>query len=100
MFNPELEQIEYEGTVWAINHGLPEDLVEHSIKKLTQWGIKEEDIKITDAPENPKVGSVVVDIWPHHLDVSRIRSIRNESFISGTMMTIDLKTDEKGDYVE
>jgi len=33
------------------------------------------------------------------LEVGRVRTIRNESFISGTVMTIELKTDAKGNYI-
>ncbi len=94
-----METIEYEGTVWAIDHKYPEPLVAHSIKKLQDYGIKREDIVITDAPENVKVGAIVVEIWPHHLDVGRVRTIRNESFISGAVTTIELKTDAEGNYI-
>ena len=92
-------RIEYEGTVWAINHNNPEPLVEHAIKKLTDHGVRGEDIVLTDSPTDIQVGAIVVEIWPHHLDVGRVRRIRNESFISGTEMTIDLVTDERGRYV-
>jgi hypothetical protein len=95
-----LEKIEYEGTVWAINHNNPEPLVEHTIKKLQDYGVKKEDIRLTDAPENVKVGAVIVEIWPYHLDVGRVRTIRNESFISGTVMTIELKTNSDGKYID
>jgi hypothetical protein len=91
-----LEKIEYEGTVWAINHNNPEPLVEHSL----QYGIKKEDIVLTDAPENVKVGAIVVEIWPYHLDVAKVRTIRNDSFISGTLLTIELKLDENGNYTD
>jgi len=94
-----LEKIEYNGTVWAIDHNNPKPLVEHSVKKLQEYGINKEDIVLTDAPENVKVGAIVVEIWPHHLEVGRVRTIRNESFISGTVMTIELKTDGKGNYI-
>jgi len=95
-----LEKIEYTGKAWVIDHNNPAPLVEHSIKKLQDYGIKKDDIVITDAPENVKVGAIVVEIWPHHLDVARVRTIRNESFISGTVMTIELKTDAKGSYID
>ncbi|KAG2477231.1 MAG: hypothetical protein NPMRTH1_1250012 [Nitrosopumilales archaeon] len=95
-----MEKIDYEGTVWAINHKYPEPLVEHSIKKLQQYGIKKEDIILTDAPENVKIGEIVVEIWPYHLDVARIRTIRNDSFISGSVMTIELKIDAEGNYID
>jgi len=55
---------------------------------------------LTDAPENVKIGAIIVEIWPHHLDVGRVRTIRNESFISGSVMKIDLKTDAEGNYIE
>ncbi len=95
-----MDKIEYEGTVWAINHKYPEPLVEHSIKKLEQYGIKKEDIVLTDAPENVQVGAIVVEIWPYHLDVGRVRTILNDSFISGSLMTIELKIDAKGNYID
>ncbi len=95
-----MEKIEYEGTVWAINHKYPEPLVEHSVKKLQDYGVKKEDIVLTDAPENVKIGEIVVEIWPHHLDVARIRTIRNDSFISGVVMKIELKTDAEGNYID
>ncbi len=95
-----MEKIEYEGTVWAINHKYPEPLVEHSMKKLQDYGIKKEDIVLTDAPENVKIGEIVVEIWPYHLDVARVRTIRNDSFISGSVMTIELKTDAEGNYID
>jgi len=95
-----MEKIEYEGTVWTINHKYPESLVEHSVKKLQDYGVKKEDIVLTDAPENVKIGEIVVEIWPHHLDVARIRTIRNDSFISGVVMKIELKTDAEGNYID
>ena len=95
-----LKQIEYSGTVWALSHNDPEPLVEHSIKKIQECGVQKEDIKIVDAPNNPKVGEIVVQIWPHELVIARIRTIRGESFISGTEFTVELKTDESGKYIE
>ena len=95
-----MEKIDYTGTAWVINHNNPETLVEHSLKKLQEYGIKKEDIVLTDAPENVKIGAIVVEIWPYHLDVGRVRTIRNESFISGTVMTIELKTDSDGKYTD
>ena len=95
-----LEKIEYSGTVWALSHNDPEPLVEHSIKKIQECGVKKEDIKIVDAPDNPEVGQVVVEIWPHELVIARIRTVRGESFISGTELSIELKTDESGKYID
>jgi hypothetical protein len=94
-----LEKIDYEGTVWAINHGLPQQLLDHCVKKLTDYGIKKEDIQITDAPTNVKIGTVVVDVWPYHLEVGRVRTTKNDSYISGRVMIIELKTDPEGNYI-
>ncbi|PIW33493.1 MAG: hypothetical protein COW27_00350, partial [Nitrosopumilales archaeon CG15_BIG_FIL_POST_REV_8_21_14_020_37_12] len=83
-----------------INHNNPEPLVEHAVHQLELHGVKKEDIVLTDAPDNVKVGAIVVEIWPYHLDVARVRTIRNESFISGTVMTIELKLDAEGEYTD
>ena len=91
-----MQQVEYTGTVWALSHNDPEPLVEHSLKKIQECGIKKEDIKIVDAPKNPEVGQIVVEIWPHELRIARIRTIRGESFIMG----IELKSDESGKYID
>ena len=95
-----MQQIEYSGIVWALSHNDPEPLVEHSIKKIQECGVKKEDIKIVDAPENPQVGEIVVQIWPQELVIARIRTIRGESFISGTEFTLELKSDEHGNYID
>ena len=95
-----LQQIEYSGVVWALSHNDPDPLIQHSIKKLQDYGVKKEDIQVVDAPENPEVGQIVVEIWPHELVVARIRNVRGESFISGTELSIELKTDETGKYID
>ena len=95
-----MEKIEYVGTVYVLDHKYPEPLINHSIKKLQQFGIKKDDIEITDAPENPKVGSVVVEVFPYHMEIARVRTIRNASFISGGITTVVLKTDTEGNYID
>jgi hypothetical protein len=95
-----LEKIEYSGTVYLLDHKYPEPLLNHSLKKLQQLGIKKEDITITDSPENPKIGNVVVEVFPYHMEIARVRTIRNESFICGSIMTVELKTDAVGKYID
>jgi hypothetical protein len=95
-----LKKIEYVGTVYVLDHKYPEPLLNHSIRKLEQLGIKKENITITDSPENPQVGNIVVEIFPYHLDIARVRTIRNESFISGSIATVELKTDAAGEYID
>lgn len=95
-----MDKIEYEGTVWAINHGLPIPLLDHCVKKLMDYGVKKEDIVITDAPTDVKIGTVVVDVYPYHIEVGRVRTVRNDSFISGSVMIIELKADAEGNYID
>ena len=75
-------------------------MIKHSLKKLEQLGVKKEDIVLTDAPDNPQIGNIIVEVFPYHLDVARVRTIRNSSFISGTIMTVELKSDTAGNYID
>ena len=95
-----MEKIEYIGTVYLLDHKYPEPLLNHSLKKLQQLGIKKEDITVTDSPESPQIGNIVVEIFPYHLEIARVRTIRNDSFISGSIMTVELKTDAAGKYID
>ena len=95
-----MEKIEYVGTVYLLDHKYPEPLLNHTVKILEQFGIKKDDIEITDSPENPKVGSIVVEVFPYHLEIARVRTIRNASFISGSITTVELKTDTEGNYID
>ena len=95
-----MEKIEYIGTVYLLDHKYPEPLLNHSIKKLQQLGIKKEDITVTDSPESPQIGNIVVEIFPYHLEIARVRTIRNDSFISGSIMTVELKADAAGEYID
>jgi len=95
-----LEKIDYTGTVYLLDHKYPEPLLNHSVKKLVDLGIKKEDITITDSPENPQIGNIVVEVFPYHLEIARVRTIRNDSFISGSITTIELKTDAAGEYID
>ena len=95
-----MEKIDYNGTVYLLDHKYPEPLLNHSIKKLVDLGIKKEDITITDSPENPQIGNVVVEIFPYHLEIARVRTIRNDSFISGSITTVELKADADGKYID
>ena len=46
------------------------------------------------------VGSVIVEVFPYHLDIARVRTIRNASFISGIITTVELKADANGNYID
>ena len=94
-----LQKIEYEGTVWVLNYNNPEPLLDHSIHMLEKHGVKRDDMAITETP-TAKVGDIVVEIWPYELVIGRVRTTRNDSFISGTEFTIELKLDENGNYID
>ena len=95
-----MENIEYSGTVYVLDHKYPEPLIKHSLKKLQQLGIKKEDIQLTDSPDHPEIGNIIVEVLPYHLDIARVRTIRNSSFISVTLMTVELKSDAEGNYID
>lgn len=94
-----MPNIEYKPPVWVLNYNNPKPLLDHAIHMLERHGIKREDIEITENPV-AEIGAVVVDIWPYALVVNRVRTIRNQSFISGAELTIELKLDENGNYVD
>ena len=95
-----MKKIEYTGTVYVLDHKYPEPLLSHTIRILQEFGIKKENITITDSPENPEIGNIVVEVFPYHLDIASIRTVRNASFISGSITTIELKTDATGKYID
>jgi hypothetical protein len=42
----------------------------------------------------------VVEVFPYHLEIARVRTVRNDSFISGSITTIELKTNAAGEYID
>ena len=94
-----MQKIDYQGTVWVLNYNNPQPLVDHALHMLERHGVRREDVVLTETPR-AKVGAIVVQIWPYELIVARVRTTRNDSFISGTELTIELKTDENGNYVD
>lgn len=94
-----MQKIDYEGKVWVLNYNNPEPLLDHAIHMLERYGVKREDMEITETPI-ATVGSIVVEIWPYELVIGRVRTTRNDSFISGTEFTIELKLDDEGNYID
>lgn len=94
-----MRKIEYEAPVWVLNYNNPEPLLEHAISMLEKHGVKREDMNITETP-TAKVGAIVVEIWPYELVIGKVRTTRNDSFISGTEFTIELRLDEDGNYLD
>ena len=94
-----MQKIDYEGTVWVLNYNNPKPLLDHAIYMLEKHGVTKEDMTITETP-TAKVGSIVVEIWPYELVIGRVRTTRNDSFISGTEFKIELKLDDDGNYID
>ena len=94
-----MQKIDYEAPVWVLNYNNPKPLLDHAIYMLEKHGVKREDMEITETP-TAKVGAIVVEIWPYELVIGRVRSTRNDSFISGTELAIELRLDENGNYVD
>ena len=94
-----MQKIDYEGKVWVLNNNNPQPLLDHTLHMLEKHGVKREDMVITETP-TAKVGAIVVEIWPYELVIARVRTTRNDSFISGTEFKIELKLDENGNYID
>ncbi len=94
-----MQKIDYEDKIWVLNYNNPKPLLDHAIHMLEKHGVKREDMEITEIPTT-KVGDIIIEIWPYELIVGKVRTIRNDSFISGTEFKIELKLDENGNYVD
>lgn len=94
-----MQKIQYDGTVWVLNYNNPKPLLDHAIYMLEKHGVRQKDMIITETP-TVDVGAIVIEIWPYELVVGRVRTTRNDSFISGTEFKIELKLDDDGNYVD
>ncbi|MFQ5920848.1 MAG: hypothetical protein ACE5JV_02395 [Nitrososphaerales archaeon] len=84
------DKIQYQGSVYIYNTGYPEELVKQSREKLAEYGVALEDIKIIDRPEGIPDGSIMVTLWAHSLEVSRVKVARSGSIISTNLFSIEL----------
>lgn len=84
------DKIQYQGTVYVYNTGYPEELVQQSKKKLEQCGVNLSDIKVIERPEGIPDGSILVTLWAHNLEVSKVRTVRSGSIISTNLFNIEL----------
>ncbi|GIU71893.1 MAG: hypothetical protein KatS3mg003_1372 [Candidatus Nitrosocaldaceae archaeon] len=82
--------MEYEGYVYLYNTGYSEDMIEKSKEFLIKEGVKEEDIKVIDKPEDIPQGAIMVTIWAHNLEVTKVRKVVNGSIISTNLYNIEL----------
>lgn len=84
------DKLEYEGSVYLYNTGYPEELVQQSKSKLVEYGVKMTDIKVIDRPEGIPDGSIMVTIWAHNLEISKVKIARQGSIISTNLFSIQL----------
>ena len=84
------DKIQYQGTVYIYNTGYPEELVQQSKNKLIERGVNASDIKVIDRPEGIPDGCIMVTIWAHNLEVSKVRTARSGSIISTNLFNIEL----------
>jgi hypothetical protein len=82
--------MEYEGYVYLYNTGYSDEMINKSKERLLKEGIKAEDIKVIDKPENIPIGAIMVTIWAHNLEVAKIRKVINGSIISTSLYNIEL----------
>jgi len=84
------DKLEYEGNVYLYNTGYPEELVQQSKNKLVEYGVKMSDIKVIDRPEGIPDGSIMVTIWAHNLEISKVKTARQGSIISTNLFSVQL----------
>ena len=84
------DKLEYEGSVYLYNTGYPEELVQQSKNKLVEYGVKMSDIKVIDRPEGIPDGSIMVTIWAHNLEISKVKTARQGSIISTNLFSVQL----------
>ena len=85
-----VDKIQYQGIVYVYNTGYPEELVQQSKNKLAEHGVNPSDIKVIDRPEGIPDGSIMVTIWAHNLEVSKVRTARSGSIIGTNLFNIEL----------
>jgi hypothetical protein len=85
-----LERIDYSGKVYLYSSGMSKELIEVSKKKLSEYGVRQNDIEIIGLPEGVPEGSVIVTIWPHYLSVAKVKRVREGSIYAPQLFNIDL----------
>jgi hypothetical protein len=85
-----LERIDYSGKVYLYSSGMSKELIEISKRKLSECGVRENDIEIIGLPEGVPEGSLIVTIWPHYLSVAKVKRVRQGSIYAPQLFNIDL----------
>lgn len=69
---------------------MPEDTIERSKEKLSEYGINERDIQVIEVPEGVPEGSLMITVWPHYLSVAKVKRVREGSIYAPQLFNIDL----------
>jgi hypothetical protein len=83
-------KIEYQGTVYLYNTGYTDEVVKRGKSRLAEYGVNPADIRVIDKPEGIPDGSIMVTLWAHNLEVSKVRIARSGSIISTNLLSIEL----------
>lgn len=86
-----IDKLQYEGSVYLYNTGYPEELVQQSKNKLVEYGVNMSDIKVIDRPEGIPDGSIMVTIWAHNLEISKVKTVRQGSIIGTNLFSVQLE---------
>lgn len=85
------DKLQYEGSIYLYNTGYPEELVQQSKNKLVEYGVNMSDIKVIDRPEGIPDGSIMVTIWAHNLEISKVKTVRQGSIIGTNLFSVQLE---------
>ena len=83
-------KIDYSGKVYLYSSGMTKDIINLSIKKLSEHGVNKNDIIIIEVPEGVPEGCIMVTIWPHYLSVAKVKKVRNGSIYAPQLFNVDL----------
>lgn len=86
-----IDKLQYEGSVYLYNTGYPEELVQQSKNKLVEYGVNMSDIKVIDRPEGIPDGCIMVTIWAHNLEISKVKTVRQGSIIGTNLFSVQLE---------
>ncbi len=84
------DRIEYSGKVYVYNSGMPAVHVQLAKERLSEYGVREDDIEVIEIPEGVPEGSVMVTLWPHYLSVAKVKRVREGSIYAPQMFNIQL----------
>ena len=83
-------RIEYTDKVYLYSSGMPVELIDKSKEKLSEHGVKLNDLIVIESPENVPEGAIMITLWPHYLSVAKVKRVREGSIYAPQLFNIDL----------